>query len=125
MHTPRPNNRRGRQGRCGGPPRRAHGPPSQASTAAGPGPGATDTSQSGVAWDSGLMELSDCVPASVGGRQAQLLPEPASAAPVPAHNPQANLNYDSDSDADRCDVGAPTGILIVLLLYPKSSPFIS
>ena len=71
------------------------------------------------------MELSDCVPASVGGRQAQLLPEPASAAPVSAHNPQANLNYDSDSDADRCDVGAPTGILIVLLLYPKSSPFIS
>ena len=116
MHTPRPNNRRGRPGRCGGPPRRAHGPPSQASTAAGPG--ATDTSQSGVAWDSGLMELSDCVPASVGGRQAQLLPEPASAAPVPAR-------YDSDSEADRCDVGAPTGILIVLLLYPKSSPFIS
>ena len=69
------------------------------------------------------MELSDCVPASVGGRQAQLLPEPASAAS--AHNPQANLNYDSDSDADRCDVGAPTGILIVLLLYPNSSPFIS
>ena len=104
-------------------PLRLHGPPSQASTAAGPG--ATDTCQSGVAWDSGLMELSDCVPASVGGRQAQLLPEPASAAPVPAHNPQANLNYDSDSDADRCDVGAPTGILIVLLLYPNSSPFIS
>ena len=26
--------------------------------------------------------------------------------------------YDSDSDADRCDVGSPTGILIVLLLYP-------
>ena len=121
MHTPRPNNRRGRPGRCGGPPRRAHGPPSQASTA--PGPGATDTSQSGVAWDSGLMELSDCVPASVGGRQAQLLPEPASAAPVPAHNPQADL--DSDSDADRCDVGAPTGILIVLLLYPNSYPLIS
>ena len=118
MHTPRPNNRRGRQGRCGGPPRLAHGPPSQASTAAGPGATVTDTSQSGVAWDSGLMELSDCVPASVGGRQAQLLPEPASAAPVPAR-------YDSDSEADRCDVGAPTGILIVLLLYPKSSPFIS
>ena len=75
--------------RAAGPLRR-HGPPSQASTAAGPG--ATDTCQSRVAWDSGLMELSDCVPASVGGRQAQLLPEPASAAPVPAHNPQANLN---------------------------------
>ena len=115
MHTPRPNNRRDRQGRCGGPPRRAHGPPSQASTAAGPG--ATDTSQSGVAWDSGLMELSDCVPASVGGRQAHLQPEPASAAaPVPTHNPQANLNYDSDSDADRRWSAHS---------YPNSSPFVS
>ena len=57
---------------------------------------------------------------NVGGRQAHLQPEPASAAPV-----CRQANYDSDSDADRCDVGAPTGILIVLLLYPNSSPFIS
>ena len=40
---------------------------------------------------------------SVGGTQAHLQPEPASAAPVPAHNPQADL--DSDSDADCCKVG--------------------
>ncbi len=47
---------------------------------------------------------------NVGGRQAHLqLPEPASAAPVPAHNPQADYDSDSDSDADRCDVVAPTG----------------
>jgi hypothetical protein len=47
---------------------------------------------------------------NVGGRQAYLQrPEPASAAPVPAHNPQADYDSDSDSDADRCDVGAPTG----------------
>lgn len=40
---------------------------------------------------------------NVGGRQAHL--QAASAAPAPAHNPEAN--YDSDSDADRCgDVGA-------------------
>ena len=56
---------------------------------------------------------------NVGGRQAHLQPEPASAAPV---CPQAN--YDSDSDADRSDVGSPTGILIVLLLYPNSYPFV-
>jgi hypothetical protein len=37
----------------------------------------------------------------------QLKPASLSAAPVPAHNPQADL--DSDSDADRCNVGAPTG----------------
>ena len=72
------------------------------------------------------MELSDCVPASVGGRQAQLLPEPASAAPVPARNPQANLNYDSDSDADRCDVGAPHRYpKSSAYIYPNSYPFIS
>ena len=47
---------------------------------------------------------------NVGGRQAHLQrPEPASAAPVQAHNPQADYDSDSDSDADRCDVGAPTG----------------
>ena len=42
---------------------------------------------------------------SVGGTQAHLQPEPASAsaAPVPAHNPQADL--DSDWDADCCKVG--------------------
>jgi hypothetical protein len=53
---------------------------------------------------------------NVGGRQAHLQPEPASAAPGPAHNPQADS--DSDSDADRCDsdVGAPAG-------YPHSYPF--
>ena len=45
---------------------------------------------------------------NVGGRQAHLQPEPASAAPV--------CRQDSDSDADRCDVGAPAG-------YPHSYPF--
>ena len=47
---------------------------------------------------------------NVGGRQAHLQPEPDSAAPLPAHNPQADYDSDSDSDADRCDVGAPTGV---------------
>ena len=49
---------------------------------------------------------------NVGGRQAhfKLQPEPDSAAPLPAHNPQADYDSDSDSDADRCDVGAPTGV---------------
>ena len=46
---------------------------------------------------------------NVGGRQAHLQPEPDSAAPVPAHNPQADYDSDSNSDADCCDIGAPTG----------------
>ena len=47
---------------------------------------------------------------NVGGRQAHLQPEPDSAAPLPAHNPQADYDSDSDSDSDADRCGAPTGV---------------